>query len=98
MMVQFSALPVEILSEIWRHIPEPEDVKSYARASRRIHDTGEPFLKQHRQLQSKHHKLEVINRFETMGLSLSQILQDVLLNLRVALYVEILCIDSWTHE
>lgn len=49
-MARFSDLPNEMVTEIWKHVLEPEDVESFARVCKTVHGQASSFLRLHRQL------------------------------------------------
>ena len=80
-MVDFSQLPNEMISEIWGQIVEPRDVESFALVSKLIYAIGGPFVAEHNALVREY------SRFDTNDTRASDLLKNVLIRPRVALYV-----------
>ena len=92
-MATISSLPNELLVEIWRHVLQPEDIESFALASKKIHAVSDPFLLEHRELEYRFSKFGtgvVCSKISAAGL-----LKEITTNPRVALYVKELFISSW---
>ena len=84
-MATFSNLPNEILLEIWSHIPQPEDIESFASVSKNVYAISYRFLRDHRRLK---HKFSTFNNGgRDSKVSLAGLLREVIINPRVALYV-----------
>lgn len=96
MMATISGLPNELLVEIWRHILQPEDIESFALASKKIHAVSGPFLLEHRELKYR------FSKFDTGGLcseiSAAGLLKEITTNPHVALYVKELVINRWRER
>lgn len=95
-MATISALPNELLIEIWRHVLQPADIESFALASKKIHAVSAPFLLEHRDLRYK------FTNFYNGSLwsgrskkSVAGLLKEITINHNVALYVTSLTITSW---
>ena len=95
-MATVSGLPNELLVEIWRHILQPEDIESFALASKKIHTVCGQSLFEHRRLKYR------FSKFDTGGLcskiSAAGLLKEITTNPRVALYVKELVIHSWRDD
>ncbi len=84
-MATFSALPNEILLEIWSHIPQPEDIESFASVSKNVYAISCRILREHRALK---HKFSTFNNGgRDSKVSAAGLLREILINPRVALYV-----------
>ena len=91
-MANFSQLPNEMVSEIWSYVLEPRDVESFALVSKYIHAIGRPFVAEHNALTKKY------SAFNTCKTHAANLLEDVLLRPRIALYVTHFCIDGFQSQ
>ena len=91
-MATISGLPNELLVEIWRHILLPEDIESFAQASKQIHAVSGPFLLEHRKLK---HKFTTFSNGNLLKKPAAGLLKEITINPHVAPYVTSLVITSW---
>lgn len=96
-MATFSDLPNELVIEVWGHVIEPEDVESFALVSKRIYSLATPFVEEHTRLKQQYSKIYCPNH-QTRS-KVANLLEEMLLNPRIALYFNELqihvCTDLW---
>ena len=99
-MKTFNDLPNELVVEIWGHVVEPEGVESFALVSKRIFGLAAPFITEHARLKQQYSTL-CYPGGET-GRRAAVLLETMLLNPRVALYVNELlirgCAGCWAEQ
>ncbi|CAF9938628.1 hypothetical protein IMSHALPRED_001029 [Imshaugia aleurites] len=99
-MATFSDLPNELITDIWVHVIEPEDVESFALVSKNVHALSTRFVKEHCDLKKQYSKISVSRRLGSRGAA--DLLKEILLNPRIALYINELrildCIDRWGKQ
>ena len=86
-------LPNEMVLDIWTHVLEPKDVESFALVSKNIHALGNRFIEEHQKLKKRFSFFS--HREDSWGSPPADLLATILLNPRVALYVDEICIDRW---
>lgn len=105
-MTSFSRLADELILETWQYVYVPEDVESFALASKRIHRLASSFLQQHRALKQKYFTcanvgittVDGLGQVHTSALannSLSELLRTVLLEPRIGLYIKQFRRQGW---
>ena len=96
-MATFSDLPNELVIEVWGYVIEPEDVESLALVSKRIYSLAAPFVEEHTRLKQQYSKIRG-PKYQTRN-EAADLLKKMLLNPRIALYVNQLqihgCTDGW---
>ena len=92
-MAIFSDLPNELISNIWGYVIAPDDVESFALVSKRIYGLSSQFVDEHARLKRQYS----IIRFRRLERSYkpADLLEDILLNTRIALYISSLDISMW---
>lgn len=81
-MAILSDLPNELLIGIWGYVIEPEDVESFALISKRVYGLAKPFVEEHTRLKQQYSKIRV-----QPGHPAADLLNEILLNPRIALYI-----------
>ena len=90
-MAVFSKLPNELIMEIWGYMLAPEDIESFALVTKHIYSLSTPYVREHAMLKQE---------FSTIYLwgddvrSPKEMLQNLLLNPRIALYARELQITN----
>lgn len=95
-MANISSLPNELLVEIWRHVLQPEDIESFALASRKILAVSGPFLLEHRKLKIQFSAFDTGAQQSKM--TAAGLLKEITTSPHVALYVTSLKITSWRRR
>lgn len=95
-MATLPQLPNEMITEIWTHIIEPQDVESFATVSKNIYAVGTPFVEEHNRLKREYALFETGP--DTDPMAPTSLLKDVLLRPRVALYVNHLSIGRFQER
>lgn len=90
-MAVFSDLPNELIMHVWSYVIEPESVENFALVSKRVYGLATPFVKEHARLEQKYSRIIYSNRHWRVA----DLLETMLLNPRVALYIKELRIKSW---
>ena len=95
-MANFYDLPDDLVIDIWGYMYEPEDVESFALVSKGIYSLSTPFLREHNRLKRQFSKV-CVERYRTAETSIpSELLEEILLNPRIALYIRELRIRSFS--
>lgn len=91
-MAMFTDLPNELIIDIWGGVIDPEDVESFALVSKKVYDLAAPFLKEHTCLKQQYSRVCYPNG--QTG-EVVYLLEKMLLNPRITLYINELQIDGW---
>lgn len=94
-MSTFSKLPNELIIEIWGYVIEPEDVESFALVSKRVYGLATPFVEEHTRLKQEYSEICCPNG-ETRTRA-ADLLERMLLNPRITLYINELRIKTWEN-
>ncbi len=92
-MAVFSDLPNELIIGIWGYVIQPDDVVSFALASKRIYGLSSQFLIEHSSLKQQYSKIFIcssIGNYEAADL-----LEKILLNNRIVFYISIFWLFDW---
>ena len=92
-MAVFSDLPNELIMIIWGYVIEPESVERFALVSKGIHGLAAPFLREHARLKQQYSGICYPDSSKHGGAAF--LLERMLLNPRIALYIKELEIDEW---
>lgn len=84
-MAGFNDLPNEVVLGVWPHVLGPDDIASFALVSKRVFELGTAFLKEDRRLRSKYTIIKSNRGWDDE--TLAYLLNDVLTNPHIALYV-----------
>lgn len=82
-MAILTDLANELIIGIWSYLIEPKDVESFALVSKRTHSLSTPFVREHTDLKQRYSKICV----EEMDVAPADLLEQMLLNPRIAFYV-----------
>ena len=92
-MATFSDLPNELVIAIWGYVLEPEDVESFALVSKGVNGLATPFVREHRRLKREYSEIRLLN--DGTGFKPADLLEKMLRNPRIALYIKELQIIGW---
>ncbi len=92
-MANFSKLPNELVIQIWGYVIDPDDVESFALVSKSVYGLAAPFLREHARLKQIWSRIRYPNKKSGSGAAV--LLEGMLLNPRIALYVKELQITRW---
>ena len=91
-MANFSALPNELLVEIWSHVQQPKDIENFALTSKNIRVVASRILLHHRELTRQFSNLEVGG--QKSKVSAAGLLKEIVTDPRVALYVKVFTVTK----
>ena len=91
-MAKFSDLPNELIMGIWGYVLAPEDVESFALASKTVYGLSKPFVTEHAKLK-KRYSIQVLSIWGEKRPA--DLLMDLMLKPRIALYVRRFHVDDW---
>ena len=92
-MAVFSDLPNELIMHIWSYVIEPESVESFALVSKRVYGLATLFLREHARLKQKYSAIYCPDFRMYNGAAI--LLERMLLNPRIALYINDFRIEEW---
>ncbi len=93
-MAVFSDLPNELIIGIWGYVIEPDDVESFALASKRIFGLSSQFVIEHASLKQRYSKI-FIPWYEDGNYGAADLLEKILLNNRIVFYISIFWLSDW---
>ena len=94
-MARFSDLPNELIINIWGYVFEPKSVENFALVSKKIYEVATPFVEEHNRLRGRYAKISDLD--EGKHGRAAGLLEAILLNPRVTLYINELQIRGWAH-
>ena len=96
-MAGFSDLPNELIINIWGYIVEPQvepqSVESFAMVCKRVYELATPFVEDHHRLRQQYTKILDLEKGKHGRAA--ELLEAMLLNPRVAIYINELQIRGW---
>ena len=95
-MAGFSDLPNELIINIWGYLIELKSVENFALVSKRIYELATPFLEEHSRLRERYAKVLDLEKGKHGGAA--GLLEVMLLNPRVALYINKLQLKNWAND
>ena len=94
-MAAFSDLPNELIISIWGYVIEPESVENFALVSKRLYELATPFVEEHQRLRQRYAK--ICNLGGVKDGRAADLLEVILLNPRIAVYINELQLQSWAN-
>lgn len=92
-MAAFSDLPNELIISIWGYVIEPESVENFALVSKRLYELATPFVEEHQRLRQRYAKICDLGGGKDGRAA--DLLNAILLNPRVAVYINELQLQGW---
>ena len=94
-MTGFSDLPNELIVSIWGYVIEPKSVENFALVSKTVYGLATPFVEEHQRLRQRYAEIYDLERGKHGRAA--ELLEAILLNPRIAVYVNELQIQGWAN-
>ena len=92
-MAIFSELPNELIISIWGYVIEPQSVENFALVSKRVYELATPFVEENQRLRQRYTKILDLEKGKHGRAA--ELLEAMLLNPRIAIYINELQIRGW---
>ena len=92
-MAIFSDLANELITGIWSFVTDPDDIESFALVSKRVYSLSAPFLEEDKNLKRQYSTI-CFNILDEASSRPAQLLESMLQNPRIAVYIRKLEISS----